>query len=120
MTHISVLTNATLIAFQSSWMETHFFGKLLWVKDYPNTPDSMNYALLAVRLLFIFFYEVGLGLQNDSWQKKKKKGQPIRRHTEYTSLRFYYSFNHIARRLLAQDRHCQLGHGHAPDSEAGD
>ncbi|KAF9394328.1 Anoctamin-7 [Podila verticillata] len=60
MTHISVLTNATLIAFQSSWMETHFFGKLLWVKGYPispDSPDSINYALLAVRLLFIFFYE---------------------------------------------------------------
>jgi len=71
ITHISVLTNATLIAFQSSWMETHFFGKLLWVKKYPDTPESINYALLAVRLLFIFFYEVGFELQNDSWQKKK-------------------------------------------------
>lgn len=70
ITHISVLTNATLIAFQSSWMETHFFGKLMWVKKYPDTPDSINYALLAARLLFIFFYEVGFELQNDSWQKK--------------------------------------------------
>lgn len=106
ITHISVLTNATLIAFQSSWMETHFFGKLMWVKNYPVTPDSYNYALLAARLLFIFFYEVGFELQNDSWQKKK----PFHLgHTEYTSLPFYYYFNHIACRLLAQDRHCQLG-----------
>lgn len=58
MTHISVLTNATLIAFQSNWMETHVFKKILWVQKPAPAPDSIDFALLAVRLLFIFFYEV--------------------------------------------------------------
>ncbi|KAF9315075.1 Anoctamin-7 [Podila horticola] len=57
MTHISVLTNATLIAFQSNWMETHVFKKILWVQKPAPAPDSIDFALLAVRLLFIFFYE---------------------------------------------------------------
>ncbi|KAG0037494.1 Anoctamin-7 [Podila clonocystis] len=51
ITHISVLTNATLIAFQSNWMEAHVFKKMVLVQDSPNL------SLLAVRLLFIFFYE---------------------------------------------------------------
>jgi hypothetical protein len=48
LSHISVLTNACLIAFQSTWMEQNVFMKL------PGT-------LLTVRLLFIFIFEVSLG-----------------------------------------------------------
>ncbi|KAG0348045.1 Anoctamin-7 [Podila humilis] len=57
ITHISVLTNATLIAFQSNWMEHNVFRNMGWVANYPESEGSINYALLAVRLLFIFFYE---------------------------------------------------------------
>ncbi|KAF9968830.1 Anoctamin-7 [Actinomortierella ambigua] len=73
ITHIAVLTNAILIAFQSNWMETHFFGAIPWVHTYGvcvtadgtrvdcsvvdvNNP-SINLGLLAARLLFVFLYE---------------------------------------------------------------
>ncbi|KAF9172040.1 hypothetical protein BGX21_006356 [Mortierella sp. AD011] len=55
LTHISVFTNACLIAFQSSWMETNVFRNVHWVHD--DVPGQFNYALLAVRLLFIFIFE---------------------------------------------------------------
>ena len=59
LTHISVFTNACLIAFQSNWMEDNVFKKIPWVVNYHATnPTDTNYALLAVRLLFIFIYEV--------------------------------------------------------------
>ncbi|KAG0017564.1 Anoctamin-7 [Podila clonocystis] len=59
ITHISVLTNAALIAFQSNWMKEHVFERILWFRDSPNpAPNtSIIFSLLAVRLLFIFFYE---------------------------------------------------------------
>ncbi|KAI7816372.1 calcium-activated chloride channel-domain-containing protein [Gamsiella multidivaricata] len=53
LTHVSVLTNALLIAFRSKWMENNVFMKLPWVAQ---SGDNM-YALLAVRLLFIFIFE---------------------------------------------------------------
>ncbi|KAH7049659.1 calcium-activated chloride channel-domain-containing protein [Linnemannia elongata] len=58
LTHISVFTNACLIAFQSNWMEANVFLRIPWVAHYNANPNELNYALLAVRLLFIFIYEV--------------------------------------------------------------
>ncbi|KAF9409128.1 Anoctamin-7 [Podila epigama] len=65
ITHISVLTNATLIAFQSNWMETNVFNRTPWVNHCLNNPQApncfgdsgLNFPLLVVRLLFIFIYE---------------------------------------------------------------
>ncbi|KAF9940556.1 Anoctamin-7 [Mortierella alpina] len=59
MTHISVFTNACLIAFRSKWMEEHVFTQVGWVQEWKNanTPLNINFALLAVRLLFIFIFE---------------------------------------------------------------
>ncbi|KAF9430418.1 Anoctamin-7 [Entomortierella beljakovae] len=58
MTHISVFTNAFLIAFQSSWMEKNVFEKIPWVATHPvSGPNEINFALLAVRLLFVFIFE---------------------------------------------------------------
>ncbi|KAF9550580.1 Anoctamin-7 [Mortierella hygrophila] len=60
LTHISVFTNACLIAFQSNWMLDNVFMTIPWVKHYDFVKISeqdLNYALLAVQLLFIFIYE---------------------------------------------------------------
>ncbi|KAI8604871.1 calcium-activated chloride channel-domain-containing protein [Dissophora ornata] len=56
LTHISVFTNACLIAFQSSWMNNNVFRMVPWVSQELN-PDGIDFALLSVRLLFIFIFE---------------------------------------------------------------
>ncbi|KAF9179817.1 Anoctamin-7 [Haplosporangium sp. Z 767] len=57
LTHISVFTNAILIAFQSTWMNRNVFSKVLWVQNNPSPPEGIDFALLAVQLLFIFIFE---------------------------------------------------------------
>ncbi|KAF9286284.1 Anoctamin-7 [Mortierella alpina] len=62
MTHIAVFTNACLIAFQSKWMEKNVFTQVGWVQDWQKANPLMdiNFALLAVRLLFIFIFEIAI------------------------------------------------------------
>ncbi|KAG0052109.1 hypothetical protein BGZ83_002987 [Gryganskiella cystojenkinii] len=48
LTHISVFTNACLIAFRSKWMETHVFKTVPWYKDNPVGDDGHVVFLLKV------------------------------------------------------------------------
>ncbi|KAG0253841.1 Anoctamin-7 [Mortierella polycephala] len=57
LTHVSVFTNAILIAFQSTWMNRNVFSKVLWVQNNPPPPEGIDFAMLAVQLLFIFIFE---------------------------------------------------------------
>ncbi|KAG0240858.1 Anoctamin-7 [Actinomortierella wolfii] len=65
ITHIAVLTNGILIAFQSEWMEKNFFGSIPWVIEHDariaciagEEDTCLDLPLLSARLLFVFIYE---------------------------------------------------------------
>ncbi|OAQ24249.1 DUF590-domain-containing protein [Linnemannia elongata AG-77] len=91
LTHISVFTNACLIAFQSNWMETNVFKRIPWVLYYHTNEGELNYALLAVRLLFIFIYEhlvflVKIGIANLVRDTPQTVKLAIQRESYYTRL----------------------------------
>ncbi|KAG0304311.1 Anoctamin-7 [Dissophora globulifera] len=56
LTHISVITNACLIAFQSIWMRDNVFKAAPWVSN-EHLNGTFDFGLLSVRLLFIFIFE---------------------------------------------------------------
>ncbi|KAG0203782.1 hypothetical protein BGX28_004062 [Mortierella sp. GBA30] len=63
ITHISVFTNACLIAFQSTWMKENVFNELQSAFNALRTDHNMEnddfakLAVLCARLLFIFIFE---------------------------------------------------------------
>ncbi|GJJ72031.1 hypothetical protein EMPS_04388 [Entomortierella parvispora] len=57
LTHLSVFTNACLIAFRSTWMKNNVFTAVQWYTPTPEGSNETNFTLLAVQLLFIFIYE---------------------------------------------------------------
>ncbi|KAF8945156.1 Anoctamin-7 [Haplosporangium gracile] len=94
LTHISVFTNACLIAFQSKWMINNVFMRIPWVVHYhfERTSDQdLNYALVAVQLLFIFIYEhlvflIKIGIANLVRDTPQTVKLAIQRESYYTRL----------------------------------
>ncbi|KAF9923562.1 Anoctamin-7 [Linnemannia zychae] len=91
LTHISVFTNACLIAFRSNWMKNNVFMKIPWVVTYNIGDNSNNFALLAVRLLFIFIYEhfvflIKIAIANLVRDTPKTVKLAIQRESYYTRL----------------------------------
>ncbi|KAG9064367.1 Anoctamin-7 [Linnemannia hyalina] len=94
LTHISVFTNACLIAFQSNWMLNNVFMTIPWVKHFDFvkvTEQDLNYALLAVRLVFIFIYEhlvflIKIGIANLVRDTPQTVKLAIQRESYYTRL----------------------------------
>ncbi|KAK3804908.1 MAG: calcium-activated chloride channel-domain-containing protein [Benniella sp.] len=89
LSHISVLTNACLIAFQSTWMEQNVFMKLPGVEAAKG--NDFNYALLTVRLLFIFIFEhlvvfIKIGIANLVRDMPRTVKLAIERESYYTRL----------------------------------
>ncbi|KAG0281736.1 Anoctamin-7 [Linnemannia exigua] len=57
LTHISVFSNACLLAFRSDWLYKNVFSQVPWVREHPVPSDQTNFSLIAVQLLFIFIFE---------------------------------------------------------------
>ncbi|KAK3843846.1 MAG: calcium-activated chloride channel-domain-containing protein [Linnemannia gamsii] len=91
LTHISVFSNACLLAFRSDWLSDKVFTQVPWVKNHPVPEGQINLPLIAVQLLFIFIYEhlvflVKIAIANLVRDTPQTVKLAIQRETYYTRL----------------------------------
>ncbi|KAF9126169.1 Anoctamin-7 [Mortierella sp. 14UC] len=92
LTHISVFTNACLLAFRSDWLKNNVFLKVPWIVQHPNvTGEKPYFPLIAVQLLFIFIFEhlvflIKIAIANLVRDTPQTVKLAIQRETYYTRL----------------------------------
>ncbi|KAF9910702.1 Anoctamin-7 [Linnemannia zychae] len=92
LTHISVFTNACLLAFRSDWLNDNVFMKVPWVMRHPKLVDESPYfPLIAVQLVFIFIFEhlvflIKIAIANLVRDTPQTVKLAIQRETYYTRL----------------------------------